>query len=230
MTPTIDQIAAALLFEHHVPVANVQGSWDLIKAELDHRGPKDAQGNPVQSDLNDIAVLATIRVECPLFVPQREYGNTAYFTTHYENNLKVAKDLGNTQPGDGAKYCGRGYIQLTGRANYTQAAKVIGAHLVENPDLALEPHIAARIFAIYWTDRKIRFAAEQRNWEKVRREVNGGLNDFVPFLNVVDKLLDVYQLPKRAFPQEQIFNIVTNKGNTLAMDATEYPADKGGAK
>jgi predicted chitinase len=57
----------------------------------------------------------------------------------------VAKRLGNTQPGDGAKYCGRGYVQLTGRRNYSEAGEHTGADLVEHPELALKPEIAAKI-------------------------------------------------------------------------------------
>lgn len=53
--------------------------------------------------------------------------------------------LGNTEPGDGWKYRGRGYPQTTGRENYTKASKVVGVDLVNDPDRAMEPRIAARI-------------------------------------------------------------------------------------
>lgn len=57
----------------------------------------------------------------------------------------VAKRLGNTQPGDGARYCGRGYPQLTGRANYAHAGEALGVDLVNHPERALEPEIAAQV-------------------------------------------------------------------------------------
>lgn len=59
----------------------------------------------------------------------------------------VAKRLGNTQPGDGVRFAGRGYVQLTGRANYERAdAKLgLGGELVRNPDLAMNAEFAARI-------------------------------------------------------------------------------------
>jgi hypothetical protein len=72
----------------------------------------------------------------------------AYFFKMYDpqgQRPDVAKRLGNTQPGDGAKYCGRGYVQLTGRRNYSEAGEHTGADLVEHPELALKPEIAAKI-------------------------------------------------------------------------------------
>jgi hypothetical protein len=72
----------------------------------------------------------------------------AYFLKMYDlqgSRPDVAKRLGNTQPGDGAKYCGRGYPQLTGRTNYTKAAEATGSDLVNHPELAMQPDIAAKI-------------------------------------------------------------------------------------
>lgn len=73
---------------------------------------------------------------------------TAYFFKMYDpqgSRPDMAKRLGNTQSGDGAKYCGRGYPQLTGRSNYDRAAEATGADLVNHPELALRPEIAAKI-------------------------------------------------------------------------------------
>jgi hypothetical protein len=72
----------------------------------------------------------------------------AYFFKMYDpqgSRPDVAKRLGNTQPGDGARYCGRGYPQLTGRMNYAKAAEATGADLINHPELALRPDIAAKI-------------------------------------------------------------------------------------
>ena len=55
------------------------------------------------------------------------------------------KDLGNTQSGDGVRYKGRGYVQITGRNNYTNWGKKLGLDLVGNPELAERPEIAAKI-------------------------------------------------------------------------------------
>ena len=97
-------------------------------------------------------------------------------------------DLGNSEPGDGAKFRGRGYIQITGRLNYTTYGKAIGVDLVGNPDLALDPAIAAEVLALYFRQRSIPRLAELAKWESVRRRVNGGLNNWARFLEYVVSL------------------------------------------
>lgn len=57
----------------------------------------------------------------------------------------VAAQLGNTQPGDGSMFHGRGYVQITGRANYLRAGRELVLPLVRNPDLAMRADVAAKI-------------------------------------------------------------------------------------
>lgn len=64
------------------------------------------------------------------------------------------KDLGNTEAGDGWKYRGRGFIQLTGRDNYNRYGKRIGVDLIADPDLANDPKVAAKLAAEYFADKK----------------------------------------------------------------------------
>lgn len=74
--------------------------------------------------------------------PVKEYGGDAYFCRMYDPTglrPEVAKTLGNTQPGDGVQFCGRGYVQLTGRGNYARCG------LADDPDKALDPDTAAQI-------------------------------------------------------------------------------------
>jgi predicted chitinase len=83
------------------------------------------------------------------------------------------QDLGNTQPGDGPRYRGRGYIQLTGRANYRYFGQKIGVDLEGNPELANRPDIAARIVVEYWKFRKVPEKARAGDWRGVNRMVAG---------------------------------------------------------
>lgn len=80
--------------------------------------------------------------------PIKEYGGAAYFNKRYGvegDNPERARKMGNTNPGDGAKYCGRGYVQLTWKNNYARAEMELGVPLLSNPDLAMYPDIASDI-------------------------------------------------------------------------------------
>lgn len=59
--------------------------------------------------------------------------------------------MGNDRPGDGYKYRGRGYIQLTGKDNYRSAGEALGLDLVDNPDLAASPDVAAKVAIYFWS-------------------------------------------------------------------------------
>ena len=71
----------------------------------------------------------------------------------YGANTAKGRGLGNTEPGDGAKYIGRGYIQLTGRSNYAKYGQLAGHDLINNPQLLMDPTIAAEVSVKYMLDR-----------------------------------------------------------------------------
>ncbi len=80
--------------------------------------------------------------------PIREYGGPTYFHRLYDVSgarPKLCIANGNTCAGDGVKYHGRGYVQLTWKANYARAGKECGVDLVAYPDKAMQPDIAAKI-------------------------------------------------------------------------------------
>jgi putative chitinase len=86
------------------------------------------------------------------------------------------KDLGNTQPGDGMRYKGRGPIQLTGRANYRAAGKALGIDLEGNPERAKDPDVAFRVAAWFWNSRSLSKYADSGNFDTITRRINGGFN------------------------------------------------------
>lgn len=84
-------------------------------------------------------------------------------------------NLGNTEPGDGAKYHGRGYVQLTGRDNYERVGHEMGLDLVNHPELAADRENAARIALHYW-DTRVVANHHQTDVTGASVDINGGQN------------------------------------------------------
>ena len=112
--------------------------------------------------------MAQCSHECDHFNTMEEYASGAA----YEGR----SDLGNTQPGDGKRYKGRGYIQLTGRANYIDVGRAIGEDLVNNPTRASEPTVAAKVALHFWKTRVRRRVSDFCDTYAVTRVINGGTN------------------------------------------------------
>lgn len=88
---------------------------------------------------------------------------------------KKAKILGNTKPGDGAKFKGRGYIQLTGKYNYKRAGEALGLDLVNKPELVEKPEIAAKVAVWFWKERVRDKVSDFKDTKSVTKPINPGL-------------------------------------------------------
>jgi len=86
------------------------------------------------------------------------------------------RDLGNTQPGDGFKYRGRGWLQTTGRANYTALSEHLGVDYVSDPDRLAEPEDAARSAGYFWQSHNLNQYADAGDFLAVVKRINGGYN------------------------------------------------------
>ena len=83
------------------------------------------------------------------------------------------KNLGNTQPGDGPKFIGRGILQLTGRENYTIYSKKLGIDLVNHPELACDPIVSTKIACQYFKDRGLIELSDKLDVDTITLKVNG---------------------------------------------------------
>jgi putative chitinase len=145
-----------------------------------------------------IMALATIRAETEVFMPLSEFPSR--FNTPpggkpfslYDHR----KDLGNQGPPDGQLFRGRGYVQLTGRANYATFGPVVGADLIANPEMACESKTAAAILVAFLVHKnaQIHDALGANNLAAARRLVNGGING-------LDHFSDTYIRANKLFPQ-----------------------------
>ena len=130
-----------------------------------------------------LMALATIRAEVNHFKPISEYVSKWNTRNRPYDKYDYRSDLGNQGPPDGSRYKGRGFIQLTGRWNYKNYGRLLGIDLENDPDLANDPYIAARLLAAFLKDRerKILAALKRGDLASARRYVNGGSHGLSEF-------------------------------------------------
>ena len=167
---------------------------DLVEAFkfLFDKIEKDDRFANTDTDRRKLAYcLATFKWETAHTMrPIDERGGDAYFNKRYGPETKVGKMLGNTKPGDGALYHGRGFVQITGRSNYAKAKKLTGVDLISEPGKAKDPEVAYQI-AIqgmtdgWFTGRKLAhyFFGETADYINARKIING--------LDQADKIADL---------------------------------------
>ncbi len=159
-----------------------------------------------------LLAFATIRAEAEDCVPCSE-SPTCWNTSpggHHFDLDDYRRDFGNRERGDGERFKGRGFVQLTGRTAYQRysAALGLGAQLVENPDLANEPTIAARLLAsfLHRRERELKEALLAKDFKSARALVNGrqqGLESFQEVIRLGTVLLTAHAVIRRVTSQAQ---------------------------
>lgn len=90
------------------------------------------------------------------------------------NNVYAGR-MGNTAPGDGWKYRGRGLIQLTGKTNYRLCGEALSLDLLTQPELLEKPQHACMAAAWFWSSNGLNSVVDKVDLETITRRVNGGL-------------------------------------------------------
>lgn len=96
----------------------------------------------------------------------------------YEPPSSKATQLGNTQPGDGLRFRGRGLLQITGRANYDAVGRALCLDCTSNPDLLSDPNWASQSAAWWWQQHGLNELADAGDFQSITRRINGGLNGY----------------------------------------------------
>ena len=151
------------------PEQAIAENWPLVLTALSTVGQGSAPSLA--------GAIATISVEtASTFAPCRE----AFWLSEEwrKNNLRYYP------------YYGRGYIQLTWDYNYRTYGQLLGLdQLEQEPDLALDPNNAARIFAAYWQSHDLATVADARDWRELRRRVQGGDAGLDRLIRITEDLL-----------------------------------------
>ncbi|GAC1424012.1 MAG: hypothetical protein NVSMB62_20690 [Acidobacteriaceae bacterium] len=184
-TATLSHITPSLIAHifPHTPLTHIQTNLPHILDALTAAGLTDT---PML-----LAALGTIRAEAESFQPLTEAVSPFNTSAHghpfdlYDHRA----DLGNQGVPDGARFCGRGFVQLTGRANYAHYASLTNLPLLAQPELACEPGPAATLLARFLADRapNVRRALAAGDLAHARRLVNGGANGLDRFTDAIHR-------------------------------------------
>ena len=122
---------------------------------------------------------------------QLRYVREIWGPTKQQAGYEGRKDLGNTVPGDGSKFRGRGLIQVTGRANYAACGEALGLDLLKHPELLEEPQHAAMSAAWFWHRAGLNTLADAGDFLLITKRINGGTNGLADRKALYDRALKV---------------------------------------
>ncbi|VTS05782.1 phosphodiester glycosidase family protein [Tuwongella immobilis] len=188
---------------NHLGIRVLRSGRDVTAAELRKIMPRmpDARIRrfigPLNAAMREAEITTPARRAAFLGQLAHESGEFRYMEEiasgeAYENR----RDLGNTQPGDGVRYKGRGPIQITGRANYRAAGKALGIDLESEPTLAATPEIGCRVATWFWRTRKLNALADMHDDRAITRRINGGTNGLEARLRYTERAREVLNAPK----------------------------------
>ena len=133
----------------------------------------------IEAPARTAAFLAQLAHESAQFRFMEEIWGPTAAQKRYEPPGTLADKLGNTEPGDGRRFKGRGPIQITGRANYQRFGDLLGLDLITDPPRAALPEVAFRIAGLFWSKKGLNELADQVSadaFREITRRINGGFN------------------------------------------------------
>ncbi|MBT0626046.1 glycoside hydrolase family 19 protein [Pseudomonas fluorescens] len=141
-------------------------------------------------------IVGTLRVSAFIAQIGHESGQLRYVReiwgpTAQQLGYEGRADLGNIVKGDGSKFRGRGLIQITGRANHAACGEALGLDLISTPELLELPQHAAMSAAWFWSTRGLNTLADQKDFAKITKRINGGLTGQADRQALYDRALKV---------------------------------------
>jgi len=200
--------------------------------------PTPITGSSLETTLRSFAIKAGIKgKELAQFLAQcaHETANFATLTEFGDDfkkydvkfNPQKAKTLGNTNPGDGERFKGRGFIQLTGRWNYTQAGQALGLPLDQKPQLLERPDVAAKASVWFWKNRVQPNVSNFTDTRAVTSYINPGLAGLQQRNGLFQNYLQTMQQPvkKEGIGEDAMQDVIYTKPDLENEweEAARYP-------
>lgn len=151
---------------------------DQLRKIMPQAGAKaDLFAGPLNGAMTEFEINTKARQAAFIAQIGHESGQLRYVRELASGNAYEGReDLGNTMPGDGMKYKGRGLIQITGKANYVALMMALGIDCLEHPEVLEEPVNACRSAGWFWKTNGLNELADQGNFLVITKRINGGTN------------------------------------------------------
>ncbi len=179
--------------------------------------PQPVTGSPLENTLRSLAIkagilgqelaqfLAQCAHETANFSTLTEFGDSKTFSRYDPKfNPSKAKELGNVMPGDGERFKGRGFIQITGRYNYTQAGEALGLPLDKNPQLLENPNVAAQASIWFWKNKVKPKVSNFTDTKAVTSVINPALRGLQQRHRAFQDYIKTTLTPKQSVREENI--------------------------
>lgn len=170
-------------------LSRMQLAWVFKEAD-----PKliDRFLGPLNATLDEFEINTPQRIRMFLAQIGHESGQLRYVKELASGEAyEGRKDLGNTSPGDGARYKGRGLIQITGRSNYALASLALGLPLLEKPELLEEDQNACRSAGWFWYKSNLNSLADMGLFREITKRINGGYNGYADRYKLYQRALEI---------------------------------------
>lgn len=140
----------------------------------------DAFIDPLNDAMHEFEIDATPLREAAFLAQIAHESGSLQFTRELASGAAYEgrKDLGNTEPGDGIRYKGRGLIQITGRSNYLDCGTALGLDLIGEPELLESPENASRSAGWFWETHGLNELADKGDFLLITKRINGGTNGY----------------------------------------------------
>jgi putative chitinase len=150
---------------------------ELLKA-IPNAGPRsDIFAEPLTAAMAEFEITTPQRKAAFLGQVAHESGSLRYVRELADGSAYEGRaDLGNTEPGDGPRYRGRGLLQITGRSNYAACGIALGLPLIGQPELLETPIAASRSAGWFWKMKNLNQYADRNMYATITKLVNGGYN------------------------------------------------------
>lgn len=178
---------------------------DTLRRIMPHlsRARAETYAPPLADALDAFDIYTPARMAAFLAQIAHESGELLFWSeiwgpTEMQRRYEGRADLGNTEPGDGYRYRGRGPLQITGRANYRANGAKLGLDLEADPDRVATPAVGFRCAALFWHTKGLNALADRETdaaFQVITKRINGGLHGLEDRVRYHGVAREVFGLP-----------------------------------